>query len=77
MKNEKEATGDNVFHVCLLFSKRNGLWVWVSFIVLIVCTKVSLTPNDAYVRKLQLSALLAGFQIVFSLTHVVYARFSH
>ena len=30
----KKATGDNVFNVCLLFSKRNGLWVWVSFTVL-------------------------------------------
>ena len=29
----KQATGDNVFHVCCLLSKRNSLWVWVSFIV--------------------------------------------
>ena len=23
-----------VFHTCVLLSKRNGLWVWVSFVVL-------------------------------------------
>ena len=29
-----EATGDNMFHMCFFFSKRNGLWVSVSGIVL-------------------------------------------
>ena len=30
----KKAAGD-IFHVCVSSSKRNGLWVWVSFLVLI------------------------------------------
>ena len=33
-RSEKQTTGDNAFHICLFFSKRSGLWVWVSFIVL-------------------------------------------
>ena len=31
---KQETTGDNVFRICLLCSKRKGLWVWVFFVVL-------------------------------------------
>ena len=31
----KEATGDSALGICCLLSKRNGLWVWVSFIPIV------------------------------------------
>ena len=30
----KEATGDKAAKVCIRVSKRDGLWVWASFVVL-------------------------------------------